>query len=106
MSPALTKFLSALSFGTHVLVCFQNAEGGIVTVSDTVKELFWTDGSSAKQNGINVGIRFAGKHHRHAPLGGAWGTHILAISEVTSSSRSRSERDPLGKHFIKMLWYN
>ncbi len=104
MYPEFTHFLARLKAGTPVLICCQDSEGGIITVSDTIKAIIWTGHDDERgQNGVHASVRLATKHRHGARTGSLWGNYFLAMSKLIPSAHATSQRDPDGSYFIEML---
>ena len=104
MFPPFAQFLSQLKAGTKVVICYQDDEGGIMTLADTVKEVLWTGKGDDTRKGDYATIWFDNKNcpGEHISL---WGNFVLAVGNIgrLPPDDARCRRDPNGTHFVQMF---
>ena len=103
MFPPFTEFLSRIQPQTKVLMCCQDAQGGISTFTDTLLEIYWAGDRRNGETGILTSLWFEGTPYFGAPHGSLWGSYVLAIAEVRFSAPSWNKRDPNGTHFVELF---
>ena len=103
MYPALMQFLSELQPDTKTLICCQDTKGGVMTLVDTVKEVYWTDESGLAREGVHAQIRLENNHRFGAPTRSVWGNYTLAIAAVRPEASVMNTRDKDGARFIETL---
>jgi len=105
MFPPFAQFLSSqLNTGTKVLICYQDDEGGIMTLADTVKEVLRTGKGDDTRKGDYATVWFEDKNRRPGEPISLWGNFVLAVGKVCRLPADiKCQRDPNGTHFVQMF---
>lgn len=107
MYPLFTEFLVQRNPEAKVLICCQDAHGGIYTLVDAISDIYWIgEPDDREERGAHAYIRLEGERDFGAPRGSLWGNYVLAISDVRLTTPSMSTRDPHGIHFIEAFMKN
>lgn len=103
MFPPFAQFLSQLNVGASILVCYQNSEGGIMTLTGMIKEVAWTGKGDDTQKGDHASIWFENNHRHSGEPISLWGNSIFAVGKIGPNAPTESGHDPNGSHFVELF---